>query len=443
MTQILIVEDEQSLREGVAEVLELEGYTVLSAENGQMALDLLNQHQPDLIVCDIMMPELDGYEFLTRVRQNPRLNTVPFIFLTAKVSHDDQRHGMNLGADDYLTKPFDPDELISAVEARLERHQSMVAPYEKALQEAKSEQERIRQCLDEAAEQFRRFIRLSPDGVLMIDLKGIIHLANPAMLRMLRADQRDHVVKHPIRDVLVAEEVSTMTAYLQDVIGNPEHQGLQFETQFLRQDGTTFLAEVTMGYFEFGDIAAAQLIVRDVTERRRVEAELRALNEHKNRFFSILAHDLRNPFTVLLGSIELLMENIDDFDKTEIKRLAETMDISANTVFRLLENLLQWSRIQMGRMEIDPAPLDLAVIATLNLELVRESAQAKQIQLINQITTEIPAYGDMNMIDTVIRNLLTNAIKFTPPGGNVTITAQVNGNTAELSVSDTGIGISP
>ncbi|MVM31725.1 response regulator [Spirosoma sp. HMF4905] len=127
MKTILIIEDNTDIRENTAEILELAGYRVLTAENGKTGVEQALADHPDLIICDIMMPVLDGYGVLHIVNKNPELNGIPFIFLTAKSERGDFRKGMELGADDYLTKPFDDTELLSAVEGRLNRFTKLQA----------------------------------------------------------------------------------------------------------------------------------------------------------------------------------------------------------------------------------------------------------------------------------------------------------------------------
>lgn len=119
MKTILIIEDDTVLRENTAELLELSNYHVITAPNGKVGVDLAKKMLPDIIVCDIMMPELDGYNTLEILSQIKSTKSIPFIFLSAKTEHSDVRKGMNMGADDYITKPFDEDELISAIESRL------------------------------------------------------------------------------------------------------------------------------------------------------------------------------------------------------------------------------------------------------------------------------------------------------------------------------------
>ncbi len=122
MKRILVIEDNLEVRENIAEILALSHYSVLTAENGKVGVRLAQENNPDLILCDVMMPELDGFGVLHILSQNPVTAQIPFIFLTAKAEKSDFRKGMNLGADDYITKPFDDAELLNAIEVRLKKH---------------------------------------------------------------------------------------------------------------------------------------------------------------------------------------------------------------------------------------------------------------------------------------------------------------------------------
>ncbi|WP_426431104.1 response regulator [Winogradskyella sp. HB-48] len=119
MTKILLIEDDKVLRENTAELLELSNFEVITAPNGELGLKSININLPDIIVCDIMMPKINGYEVLNEVSKDNKTKYIPFIFLSAKTEHQDVRKGMNLGADDYITKPFTEEELVSAIKSRL------------------------------------------------------------------------------------------------------------------------------------------------------------------------------------------------------------------------------------------------------------------------------------------------------------------------------------
>ncbi len=126
MTKILVIEDEKSFRRGILNILEVEGFEAIEAKNGRIGVELARKHLPDLIVCDIKMPELNGYGVLFELRKHPLTASIPFIFLTGLVTDKDLRTGMKMGADDYLTKPFEARDLLDAVKTRLEKHAAVM-----------------------------------------------------------------------------------------------------------------------------------------------------------------------------------------------------------------------------------------------------------------------------------------------------------------------------
>ncbi len=134
MKKILLIEDNTEIRENMAEILELAGYDVVAAENGKSGISLALNAKPDLILCDIMMPVLDGYGVLHMLQKNPELQTIPFIFLTAKSEQTEIRKGMGMGADDYITKPFDTTEVLNSIEARLHKAELLKRPLSNDLQ---------------------------------------------------------------------------------------------------------------------------------------------------------------------------------------------------------------------------------------------------------------------------------------------------------------------
>jgi two-component system, sensor histidine kinase and response regulator len=139
MTTILVIEDHDTLREQIMQVLQLTQFDVFGAPNGQVGLEMAEEHSPDLILCDIMMGKVDGYEVLQRLRSNPDTATTPFIFLTAKDDRASLRQGMAMGADDFVTKPFTSSELLDAIHMRLERREAIVRDAEKNLDQARQQ----------------------------------------------------------------------------------------------------------------------------------------------------------------------------------------------------------------------------------------------------------------------------------------------------------------
>lgn len=183
MRTILIIEDDDSIRESVVEILDVEGFKVFAGANGLEGVQLAKKHLPDLIICDIMMPVLDGYGVLTELQKNQNTSTIPFIFLTAKADKKDVRKGMQLGADDYLNKPFTIDELLTAINIRLNKHTT------------------IKQKSEERLDALRASISMSLPHELNTPLSGIIGFAE--------------MLKQEI-DTLDREEITEMASHIHE-----------------------------------------------------------------------------------------------------------------------------------------------------------------------------------------------------------------------------------
>ncbi len=174
---------------------------------------------------------------------------------------------------------------------------------------------------------------------------------------------------------------------------------------------------------------------------RKQAEELMKINVNKDKFFSIIAHDLRSPFTALLGLSQMLSESIDDFERDEIVEIADSLFNSSSNILKLIENLLNWSRIQLGSFEIAPSAFEFFVAVTATLELLSEAANQKNIKLINRVPKKIFIYADITNVKMIVRNLVNNAIKFTPAGGKITVSARKIKGFVKVTISDTGIGI--
>jgi signal transduction histidine kinase len=174
---------------------------------------------------------------------------------------------------------------------------------------------------------------------------------------------------------------------------------------------------------------------------QKSEIRLKELIATKDKFFSIVAHDLKNPFTSLLGSSELLSGNIDQMNAEDIKKLTGILNDSAKNGYAILQNLLDWSRSQTGILEINPERIDLKNLVDRNSSNLQLSANNKEIKIYLESLEDIYIFSDKNMLNTVLRNLLSNAIKFTRRGGKVVVGAQVDSDEVIISVKDDGIGI--
>ena len=180
-------------------------------------------------------------------------------------------------------------------------------------------------------------------------------------------------------------------------------------------------------------------------EKKKLELtlnQLKEVNATKDKLFSIIAHDLRGPFTSIIGFAELLKNNFQKYDSTKLGAMLGHIFVSSKQAHELLENLLIWAQAQQGNIEFQPENLDLKTLVVENTILLENQAANKHIQIIVAIEEKIPVFADNNMLNTIIRNLLNNAIKFTPQQGNIIISADLLPNYVEITVADTGVGMS-
>jgi signal transduction histidine kinase/ligand-binding sensor domain-containing protein/AraC-like DNA-binding protein len=170
--------------------------------------------------------------------------------------------------------------------------------------------------------------------------------------------------------------------------------------------------------------------------------ELQKLNATKDKFFSIIAHDLKNPFHAIKGFSQVLIRDFDELGTGQVKEFISTIERSSATASNLLENLLEWSRSQTNRIKFNPEDVNLSALVDENISLLKINAGNKKIKLMNDTGDDIYVFGDRNMLTTIIRNLLNNSIKFTEKGGKITIKTEESENMVILAVADTGIGMS-
>jgi signal transduction histidine kinase len=193
-----------------------------------------------------------------------------------------------------------------------------------------------------------------------------------------------------------------------------------------------------------------RMLVKDLLEeeltRQKIQIEeqkkeLESLNATKDKFFSIIAHDLKNPFASLIGASDFLVSSSSDLSKEQMANFLKIINSSAKQGYRLLENLLEWSRMQTGIIAWQPEQVDMWDLVNEVVNLLRSSAETKQIHLEARVDEDLTAFVDPNMINTVVRNLISNAIKFTPRGGEVIVESKQLNGAIEITIRDNGIGI--
>ncbi|PIE33645.1 hypothetical protein CSA56_11055 [candidate division KSB3 bacterium] len=252
---------------------------------------------------------------------------------------------------------------------------------------------------------------------------------------------------NPTESALVHHQMIEKGQVIQEVL-NKRKNGEEFPC--LLAASTLYDAQgQTVGYMgisrDITDYKKAQdAIISAHNELKQKNKQLQELNASKDKFFSIISHDLKSPFSILLGFAELLAANIEQYDKPKIETLACRLLSAANKLYALLENLLTWSKIQRGLMECVPELIRVHDLVRDNIELFAPQAEKKQIALVDDTPHTITIYADVSMIKTVLRNLLSNALKFTSANGTVVVSAQsYNAHYTEIVISDTGVGVPP
>jgi PAS domain S-box-containing protein len=279
------------------------------------------------------------------------------------------------------------------------------------------------------------------------DDKGIITHCNSAFLKIWGYDSKDEVIGKPIPLFIKNEDEAL------NIITSLNESGI-WEGEFigLKKDSTTFNAyglativqnnkKENIGYFS----AVLDITVRkhDELALKESERKLRQLNFDKDRFISILGHDLKNPFNNILGFSEILTDEIESLNKEEIKDIAKNINKSAQITFSLLEDILLWARTQQGSMPFKPQKLSLKDICRNILETLAANAETKNLTINCLAEDHLTVFADIYMIKTVLRNLVSNSIKFTNNGGSIDINAEQTNSIITISVSDNGVGIPP
>lgn len=196
------------------------------------------------------------------------------------------------------------------------------------------------------------------------------------------------------------------------------------------------LAELNKNY-----VALNEELKSNLQEVNSLNETLHELNATKDKFFGIIAHDLKNPFNSMLGFSDMLNENFDSYDTTEQKKILGLIHTGIQNTYNLLDNLLLWSQSQKGIINFKPEKSNLFLLANDSISLLNQSAEKKSISLINQIPENVFVKADKNMLSVILRNLISNAIKFTSTGGEVILKAEDKERFTEIEIKDTGVGI--
>ena len=434
---ILVVDDDEAKRYTVRRLLQQQGYEVTEATTGQEALEKIAD-RPSLVVLDIKLPDINGLEICRRIKSDPVTSRIPVLQLSATyIQTEDKVLGLESGADAYLTDIVNASEMVATVRALL----------------------RVRQAEELARvheERFRFLVQNVKDyAIFMLDADGRITTWNEGVQSIFGYTKQEFVGQHATI-VFTPEDIENGEAAGE--IETAAHDGCAGDERWhVRKDGSRFFASgiLTALRDEDGDLVGFAKVMRDVTDRKLIDEERQqlfvaeqaarekaeAVNRMKDEFLANLSHELRTPLSAITGWSRLLRSG--SLSKKDQQHGLEVIERNSQAQAQLIEDLLDISRIISGKLRLSVRKVELAAIVRAAIETVKPAADAKGI-VVDVLVDPLAKFlsGDADRLQQVAWNLLSNAIKFTPPGGRVEVRVVQSQDRAQLTVRDTGKGIS-
>jgi PAS domain S-box-containing protein len=436
--RILVVEDDAKMRR-VLELLLSGHWTVETAADAASAIKATRERPPDLVLTDLLLPGMDGYDFLRQLRAEAGTRTLPVIVISGLTEEADRLKALEAGANDYLIKPFSERELMLRVTTHLEMGFL-----------------RREASLRESEAQLRAILEGALDAVVGMDASGkVIDWNQQAEATFGYA--REEAMGRPLAELIIPPDLREahqrgLEKYLETGEGPLLNRRVEMEGQ--RKDGQPVPIELAItvvkgwGFYRFNAFA------RDISDRRAADAErnrlleeAREANRMKDEFLAMLSHELRTPLSAIVGWAHMLRTG--GLDEPTVARAIETIDRNAKVQNQLIEDILDVSRIVAGKFHLEMRSVDLVRIVESAIDTVSPLATSKGVELRQNLAPEVrpccPAIGDPDRLQQVVWNLLTNAIKFTPRGGLVTVEVKRHDEPGEFEivVRDTGQGIAP
>jgi PAS domain S-box-containing protein len=408
---ILVIDDEQIMREGCSRILSKDGWTVICAENGKQGLDEIQARleKIDVILLDLMMPGVSGMEVLDQVRTvDPNLLV---IVITGYATVESAVEAMKKGAYDFIPKPFTPDQLRIVVRRALERR-----TLQKEAAFLRRERERSLRDIATEKSKIKTIINCMGDGVLVCDRDSCIVLSNPAASRMLKIPESSLLGNflpqcnlHPelskiIEESLTAKDMGYTSVSQELSIGESGETFLRAHTAPVRND--------------IGEIMGSVTVIQDISH-------LKELDKMKSEFIAMVTHELRAPIAAVEQQLTVILNKMAGEVTVKQEQLLTRAKERTRGLLNLIKDLLS-----------------LQEVIQRVVDLMRTEAEAKKIDLQFSAPSEIPLISaDRNSMEGIFTNLISNAIKYTPEGRRVWITLSEEGGFVKAAVSDTGIGI--
>lgn len=425
---ILVIDDEQIMRDGSSRILSKDGWGVITAENGQSGLEVIQRRSDeiDVILLDLMMPGMSGMEVLDRIRGiDPNLLV---IVITGYATVESAVEAMKKGAYDFIPKPFTPDQLRIVVRRALEKR-----TLQKEAEFLRREREKSLRDIATEKSKMKTIINCMGDGVIVCDRDGCIVLTNPAASRMLKIPETsllgkflpqcnlDLELSKTIDESLKTKDRSYVSVSQELSIGESGEIFLRAHTAPVRDD--------------FGETMGSVTVLQDISH-------LKELDKMKSEFIAMVAHELRAPIAAVEQQLTVILNRMAGEVSEKQEKLLTRAKERTKGLLGLIKDLLDLSKIEAGRMVQYKEPLTLQEIIQKVVDLMKVEAENKKIDLQFHPPSRNPIIqADRNSMEGIFTNLISNAIKYTPEGGKVWITLDEEGGFVKASVSDTGIGI--
>jgi signal transduction histidine kinase len=420
---VLVVDDEKVVRDGCCRVLKPEGLQVLTAENGEKALEAVEREEINVVLCDLKMPVMGALGVLEKIRESHP--NIPVIIITGHGTIESAVECMKRGAYDFITKPFRADHLVLIVRRALEKQ-----ALERRAQQL--QEERSRSLYDLAAEQsrVRTIVSCMADGVLVTtpDLEVVMH--NPASTRLLEFSPP---ASTPIAlsDYINDDNLSEA---LKSLLANAEGQE-ECIAQELILGRKHIRALSALVYGPERQILGTVTVFHDITS-------FRELDEMKSNFVHHVSHELRAPLSAIKQQHSVILDGLAGELKDKQRELINRAQDKIQGLLDMINDLLDVARIESGHGAQQQVPMNLADILAQTVTLMGPRAEEQGLALQLELSPELPlVQADGRSMEEVFTNLISNAINYTPDGGAVTVSTIPHPEYLEIRVSDTGVGI--
>ncbi len=421
---ILLADDNADMRAYIRRLLEPRWH-VETVSNGQQALAASRLRRPDLVISDVMMPELDGFGLLQALRANPATRDLPVMLLSARAGEEARIEGIAAGAEDYLVKPFSARELLARIEAQLLRT-------------------RLRALEDASARRLASVFAQAPVAIAL--LRGpehVFEVANPFYLKLVNDRP---LLGMRLRDALPEVVAQGIVDLLDGVFrsGQP-HLGKSLPVMLNRgPEGAPeecFFDFVYQPLFDgSGTVEGIAVVAYDVSGLARARREAEVANRAKDEFLAMLGHELRNPLAPISTALQLL--KMRGVEAAEVER--RVIERQVKHLVTLVDDLLDVSRLTRGKLQLEVSRVELSSVVGQAIETVAPALEQRRLALTVAVpATGLAVDGDEHRLVQVVANLLGNAAKYTDPGGSITITGAREQGDAVLRIRDNGIGITP